>query len=389
MAKLFLKKRIDSRIAHGHPWVFHNEVGELEGNAGAGDVIDVFSSSGSFVGRGYYNPASKICLRFLSRHQDCIDAAFFHKQILTAWEQRQRLGYAENCRLIAAEADGLPGLIVDKYGDYLVLQIHTLGMEQWRDDLVSSLQEIFAPKGIYERSDVPVREKEGLPLKTGFLSPPFDTNITIFEHGTKFAVDIAKGPRTGFYLEHSKNRQLVGQLGKGLDVLDLFCYCGAFGIQALQNGARSVCFVDYDEQAIGLARHNAAANGWSGSSNFELKNAFEWLKQAAKDNKRYDLIVLDPPAFVSGRGSVDNAMVAYKEVNLRALKLLRPGGYLFTTANAHQISWELFRSLMLDAAKDAKRSLKQIGFGGGSPDFPVIWSLPNTDYMKYLMLQVL
>jgi 23S rRNA (cytosine1962-C5)-methyltransferase len=389
MVKIFLRKKISNRIADGHPWIFANEIGDEEGKYEPGDIVDVFSSNGSFVGRGYINPASQIKVRLLTRNQqEEINDAFFFNRIEKAWKYRQKLGYVENCRLIFGEADELPALIIDKFNDYLVIQTLSLGIERWKEAIVKALETIFKPKGIYERNDVPVRELEGMKQQKGFLSAPFDTNIIINENGLKFHVDIENGQKTGYFLDQQDNRRTISQVVKGADVLEAFCYTGTFSMHAAHYGAKSVLGLDISETAINTARRNAQLNGFENTCSFENVNAFDVLKQWVKEGRRYDTVILDPPAFTKSRENIQKAVTGYKEINLRGMKLLKPGGFLVTASCTNLVPPELFLQIIEMAAKDARKTIRQVSWQTQAADHPILWNVPNTQYLKFLIVEV-
>ena len=390
MAKFFLRKKIGERVVSGHPWIFGNELGDSEGTAEPGDIVEVYSSNGSFVGKGYINPASQIRIRLLTRDKnEVIDDQFFYKRIKDAWEYRKLLGYTENCRLIFGEADSLPALIIDKFNDYFVIQSLALGIEKWKGAIVAAIQKIFSPKGIYERNDVPVRTIEGMEQIKGFLTEPFDTNIIINENGLKFHVDIENGQKTGYFLDQQDNRRAIQHVVKDADVLEVFCYTGTFSLHAAQYGAKSVLGLDISEHAVATARRNAELNGYENKCKFEAVNAFDVLKQWVKDGKRYDTVILDPPAFTKSRENIQKAVTGYKEVNLRAMKLIRPGGFLVTASCTNLVTPEMFLSVIGDAAKDARRTLRQVEWRTQAADHPILWNVPSTQYLKFLIAQVL
>lgn len=388
MTKLYLRKKIAPRIANGHPWVYGNEVERIEGDVVAGDIVDVYYSPEKYAGRGYINPQSQILVRLLTRKQETIDEAFFHQKIATAWAYRQKLGYTQNCRLVFGEADELPALIIDKFNDYFVIQTLSLGMDRWKDSIVRSLESIFSPKGIYERNDVPVRQLEGLPQQKGFLSAPFDPNIQIVENGLKFLVDIENGQKTGYFLDQQDNRRAIQQIVKGAEVLGAFTYTGTFEIHAAAYGAKSVLGLDISENAVAQANRNAALNGLDGICKFEAMNAFDVLKQWGKDGRKYDVVMLDPPAFTKSRESIGKAITGYKEINLRGMKLLRNGGFLVTSSCTNLVNPEMFLSAIDQAAKDARKRIRQVVFQAQSSDHPIIWGMENTNYLKFLIVEV-
>jgi 23S rRNA (cytosine1962-C5)-methyltransferase len=388
MTKLYLRKKIAPRIANGHPWVYGNEVEKIEGDVVAGDIVDVYYSAEKYAGRGYINPQSQILVRLLTRKQETIDEAFFHQKIAKAWAYRQKLGYTENCRLVFGEADELPALIIDKFNDYFVIQTLSLGMDRWKDSIVRSLETIFSPKGIYERNDVPVRQLEGLPQQKGFLSAPFDTNIQIVENGLKFLVDLENGQKTGYFLDQQDNRRAIQNIVKGADVLGAFTYTGTFEIHAAAYGAKSVLGLDISENAVAQANKNAALNGLDSICKFEAMNAFDVLKQWGKDGRKYDVVMLDPPAFTKSRESIGKAITGYKEINLRGMKLLRNGGFLVTSSCTNLVNPEMFLSAIDQAAKDARKRIRQVVFQAQSSDHPIIWGMENTNYLKFLIVEV-
>lgn len=388
MAKIFLNKKISSRIADGHPWIFNNEIGDEVGAYESGDIVDVFSSNGSFVGKGYINPLSQIKVRLLTRKQEEINDEFFLHKIQKAWAYRQRLGYIENCRLIFGEADDLPALIIDKFNDYFVIQTMSLGIERWKGAIVKALNTIFKPKGIYERNDVPVRELEGMEQVKGFLSDPFDTNIIINENGLKFHVDIVNGQKTGYFLDQQDNRRAIAPVVKDAEVLEAFCYTGTFANHAAHYGAKSVLGLDISDKAIDTAKRNAELNGFSDICSFECVNAFDVLKKWVKEGRRFDTVMLDPPAFTKSRANIQKAVTGYKEINLRGMKLLKPGGFLVTASCTNLVPPDMFLKTIEAAAKDAKKQIRQVTWQTQAADHPIVWNVPNTQYLKFLIVEV-
>lgn len=389
MIKVNLKRKISPRIANGHPWIFNNEVDKVDGDAKGGETVEVFSHDNKFVGKGYINPKSQILVRLLTRNKtDEINEQFFLKQITNCWEYRKKLGYTENCRLVFGEADSLPQLIIDKFNDYFVIQTLALGIDVWKPAIVTALQAIFRPKGIYERNDVPVRELEGLPQHKGFLSDPFETTITINENGLKFRVDIENGQKTGYFLDQQDNRRAIRHIVKDADVLGAFTYTGTFEIHAAHYGAKSVLGLDISANAVEQANANAVFNNLENICQFETANAFDVLKQWGKEGRQYDVVMLDPPAFTKSRETIQKAITGYKEINLRGMKLIKPGGFLVTSSCTSLVNPELFLQTIEMAAKDARRKLRQVVFQSQAADHPVIWNLENTQYLKFLIVQV-
>jgi 23S rRNA (cytosine1962-C5)-methyltransferase len=389
MTKVFLKKRISRRVEEGHPWIFGNEVGTVEGDTAGGGIVDVYSHDKKFVGRGYINLQSQIAVRLLTRDRaESIDGAFFYHRVLEAWAYRQRLGYVENCRLVFGEADHLPALIIDKFNDHFVLQTLALGMDRWKPEIIEALQRIFKPRGIFERNDVPVRELEGLPQQKGFLSAPFDTQIIIRENGVQMHVDLENGQKTGYFLDQHDNRRAIQHLVKGADVLGAFCYTGSFETHAGFYGAKSVLGLDISETAVALARRNAILNGLEDVCKYEAVNAFDALKQWSKEGRQYDVVMLDPPAFTKSRETIEKAITGYKEINLRGMKLVKKPGFLVTSSCTNLVSPELFLETIRMAAKDARRSLRQVVFATQASDHPIVRGWENTNYLKFLIVQV-
>ncbi|MEP6746819.1 MAG: class I SAM-dependent rRNA methyltransferase [Bacteroidota bacterium] len=390
MAKVILNKKISRRVEDGHPWIFGNEVNSIEENVQGGDIVEVFTHDKKFIGRGYINPKSQIIIRLLTRDKnEQINEEFFYNRLQQAWRYKSKLGYHENCRLIFGEADFLPALIIDKFNDYFVLQTLSLGIDIWKPAIVKALERLFSPKGIYERNDVPVRELEGMEQKKGFLSAPFDTNIGITENGLKFIADIENGQKTGYFLDQQDNRRAIERIVKGADVFGAFTYTGTFEIHAAHYGAKKVYGIDISASAVEQANKNAALNGLENICHFEAMNAFDVLKQWGKDGKQWDVVMLDPPAFAKSRENIQKAIAGYKEINLRGMKMIKPGGFLVTSSCTNLVSPELFLETINMAAKDAKRKLRQVTYQTQSADHPIIWGMENTHYLKFLIVQVL
>ena len=388
MIKVYLRKKIAPRIANGHPWIYGNEVDRIAGNPDPGEIVEVRFADGKLAGVGYYNPLSQIVVRLLSRKVEEINEAFFYQRILQAWQYRQKTGYTENCRLVFGEADQLPALIIDKFNDYFVIQTLALGIDIWKPAIVNALETIFTPKGIYERNDVPVRTLEGLEQQKGFLSAPFDTNIIIKENGLQFHVDIENGQKTGYFLDQQDNRRAIQHIVKGAEVMGAFTYTGTFEIHAAHYGAKSVLGIDISEQAVEQANKNAVLNGLEKIVAFKAMNAFDVLKDWGKDGPLYDVVMLDPPAFTKSRENIQKAVTGYKEINLRGMKLIRNGGFLVTSSCTNLVNPELFLHTINAAAKDARKRIKKVTFQAQASDHPIIWGMENTNYLKFLIVEV-
>jgi 23S rRNA (cytosine1962-C5)-methyltransferase len=388
MTKVYLNRKINQRIALGHPWIYNNEVDRIAGPVEQGDIVEVYYFDGQLAGRGYINPESQIIIRLLTRKREDITAAFFHQKIQTAWDYRKQLGYTENCRLVFGEADGLPALIIDKFNDYFVIQTLSYGIEVWKDAIVAALKTIFNPKGIYERNDVPVRELEGLAQQKGFLTDPFPTEIIIIENDLQFYVNIETGQKTGYFLDQQDNRRAIKNIVKGADVLGAFTYTGTFEIHAAHYGAKSVFGIDISESAVAQANKNAVLNKLDHIVKFEAMNAFDVLKNWGKQGKKYDVVMLDPPAFTKSRNNIDKAITGYKEINLRGMQLIRNGGFLVSSSCTNLVSPELFLETIEMAAHDAKKRIRQVTYQSQSSDHPIIWGMENTHYLKFLIVEV-
>lgn len=392
-AKVVMRKGRDVRVKAGHPWVFSGEVYQVPSSELDGQIIAVEDATGRFLGQGLVNTKSNILVRLLSRQREVIDRDFFKNRLAEAIAYRERFanlptGPGAAYRLIHAEADGLPAMVVDKYGDYLSCQVLSLGMAERLPMLVEILAELTGAKGIYERSDVLVRSLEGLPQATGVLwgeAPPAD--LEIIEHGARFRVDLMTGQKTGFFLDQRLNRLRVRELARGR-VLNTFCYTGGFSIPAALGAAEEVVSVDISAEAIALAEENARLNGVEGKSKFLAANAFDYLREAEKAGEKFDVVILDPPAFTKNKESIPGAIRGYKEINLRAMRLLNPGGLLVSSSCSHHISPQMFVEVIANAAADTRKRLRQVELRGPSPDHPVLPAAPETDYLKCFMAEV-
>ncbi|QIB27381.1 class I SAM-dependent rRNA methyltransferase [Caloranaerobacter azorensis] len=389
MAKVILKKHRDKRILKGHLWVFDNEIERIEGDYEPGDIVDVYNSINKFLGRGYINPKSKIRVRIMTRKQEEIDREFFKKRIENAWEYRKRLVDTSSCRVIFGEADFIPALIVDKFSDYLVVQTLALGIDKYKDMIVELLDEIIKPKGIFERNDVPVRELEGLEQRKGFLKGTFDTKIEIVENGIKMVVDIENGQKTGYFLDQRENRAAIKPLVKDARVLDTFTHTGGFALHAAHYGAKEVIAVDISEHAIDYVNQNAKLNGFEDKIQGVVGNVFDVLRDYHKNKEKFDVVILDPPAFCKSRSALEGAYRGYKEINLRAMKIIKPGGFLVTCSCSHYMTPELFMEMIQDAAKDAKKTLRQIEVRTQAKDHPILLGSDESLYLKCVIVQVI
>jgi len=389
MTKVILKKGEEERIQMGHPWVFDNEVKSIDGSFDPADIVDVYDFKNRFLGRGYINPKSKILIRILTRQQEEINKEFFRKRIIDAWEYRKKLVDTSSCRVIFGEADLLPALIVDKFGDYLSIQTLSLGIEKYRDIIIELLDEILQPNGIYERNDVKIREKEGLKQQKGFIKGPFDTTVQIQENEVKMWVDIENGQKTGYFLDQRENRAALKPLVKDARVLDTFTHTGGFALHAAYYGAKEVTAVDISEHAVEYVKRNAELNGLQHKIKGVVGNVFDVLKDYQVNNEKFDVVILDPPAFCKNKSALEGAYRGYKEINLRAMKILNPGGFLVTCSCSHYMYPGLFMEMIQDAARDAKRIVRQVEFRTQAKDHPVLYGNDESMYLKCVILQVM
>ena len=389
MAEVILNKGKGNRNREGHPWVYDNEVAETKGNPQPGDIVSVIDAGKNLIGKGYYNPQSKLRVRLLTMMDEKIDAAFFHQKIKSCIDYRKKLGYTENYRVVFGEGDFIPGLVLDKFGDVIVLQTLALGMEKWKNEIVAAVTDLLKPIGVYERNDIPVRKLEGLEEQKGFLTEPFPTSFVIDECGVKMNIDIVEGQKTGFFLDQKENRLAMKGLVKDQSVLDCFCYTGSFSMQAAHFGARQVIGLDVSESAIAQAEANALLNGFENTCEFKAANAFDLLPQMVREKKQFDVVILDPPAFTKNRAGTSSAARGYKEVNLRAMQLVRSGGFLLTFSCSHFMTPDLFFDAVYSAAIDAGKKIRQVEVFAQSKDHPIIWQIPETNYLKGFLLQVI
>ena len=388
MATVTLRKTRETRVRGGHPWIYASEIEKVEGPFENGDIVDVADFRGKFIGRGFYNPQSQISLRVLTRNDEPCDRDFFARRIQDAWDYRKLLCDPMSCRLIYSESDFLPGLVVDKFADILVLQSLSLGIERIKDMLCDLLMEIVQPEGIWERSDVPVRRLEGLEQTTGLLRGAVPDEVDMVENGIHFIVDVKHGQKTGFFLDQKQNRAALRPLCRDARVLDCFCHNGSFALHAAKYGAKSVLGVDISEEALAVARRNAAINGFDNVT-FEAHNCFDLLRELTDAGERFDLVILDPPAFTKNKAAVPSALRGYKEINLRGLKLVRPGGFLVTCSCSQHVLPEMFQDVINQAARDAKKRVRLVEFRTQGYDHPILPQSVETKYLKTMILQVI
>ena len=392
----------EAALVGGHPWVYEGEVTGLSGPVSDGQLVDVISRRGSWLGCGFFNSRSRIRVRVLSRNpNDRFDRAFWRRRIQYAWDYRKTVMGPEDsrcCRVIFGEADGFPGLTVDRFESVLVAQVLCLGMELIKEDLFSLLLEVLRSDGqdvvgVYERNDVAIRDLEGMEQGKGWhpvdgeKAPDF-TAVDIEENGIRYTVDFENGQKTGFFLDQKYNRQAVAKLARGRTVLDCFTHTGSFALNAARGGAKHVTAVDVSEFAVACARENARRNGLSDVMECVAANVFDLLPQLEQQPKRYDFIILDPPAFTKSRKTTQRAMTGYKEINYRAMRLLPRGGYLATCSCSHFATEELFLKMLRSAAKDAGVQLRQIEARQQCCDHPILWGVEETNYLKFYLFQV-
>lgn len=392
----------EAALVGGHPWVYEGEVTGLSGPVSDGQLVDVISRRGSWLGCGFFNSRSRIRVRVLSRNpNDRFDRAFWRRRIQYAWDYRKTVMGPEDsrcCRVIFGEADGFPGLTVDRFESVLVAQVLCLGMELIKEELFSLLLEVLRSDGqdvvgVYERNDVAIRELEGMEQGKGWhpvdgeKAPDF-TAVDIEENGIRYTVDFENGQKTGFFLDQKYTRQAVAKLARGRTVLDCFTHTGSFALNAARGGAKHVTAVDVSEFAVACARENARRNGLSDVMECVAANVFDLLPQLEQQPKRYDFIILDPPAFTKSRKTTQRAMTGYKEINYRAMRLLPRGGYLATCSCSHFATEELFLKMLRSAAKDAGVQLRQIEARQQCCDHPILWGVEETNYLKFYLFQV-
>ena len=394
LAVVTLKKGEGRLLKSGGMWVFDNEIASIMGSFVNGDVVLIRDFDGYPLGKGFINTNSKITVRLLSRDERAeIDEEFFEKRVRDAWEYRKKVVDTGSCRVIFAEADFLPGLVVDKFSDVLVVQSLALGIDRYKEMIVSILKKILAEdeifiRGVYERSDVKVRRQEGMELTKGFLGEEFPTLVEIEENGVKYQVDIKDGQKTGFFLDQKYNRLAIQKLCKGARVLDCFTHTGSFALNAGIAGASSVIGVDASQLAVDQATENAKLNGLSDRVEFLCADVFDLLPELEERGEKFDVVIPDPPAFTKSRSSVKNAVKGYREINLRAMKLVKDGGFLATCSCSHFMDYELFTQTIGQAAKNVHKRLRQVEYRTQAPDHPILWAADESYYLKFYIFQV-
>lgn len=389
-----LKKGEGRMLKSGGLWIFDNEIASILGSFEDGDIVAVHDFDGYGLGKGFINRNSKIRVRMMTRnrHQE-IDEAFLKMRVQEAWDYRKKVSDTGSCRVIFGEADFLPGLVVDKFSDVLVVQSLALGIDRLKDQIVELLKEVLAAdgikiRGVYERSDAKVRRQEGMELYKGFIGEAFDTNVEIEENGVRYMVDVKDGQKTGFFIDQKYNRKAIQHLCKDAKVLDCFTHTGSFALNAGYGGAKEVTGVDASELAVEQAILNSKLNGMEDRVKFICRDVFELLPELEEKGEKFDVVILDPPAFTKSRNSVKNAVKGYREINLRAMKLVRDGGFLATCSCSHFMTYELFTQTIHQAARNVHKRLRQVEYRTQAPDHPILWAAEESYYLKFYVFQV-
>ncbi len=389
-----LKKGEGRTLKAGGAWVYDNEIESIMGSYENGDIVTVHDFDGFFMGYGFINTNSKITIRIMSRQKDRpITEAFIKERVRDAWEYRKQVIDTSCCRIIFGEADWLPGLVIDKFSDVLVVESLALGIDKLKPVILDALVEVLKEdgisiRGIYERSDAKVRLNEGMERFKGFIGQPFDTKVEIIENGVKYIVDVADGQKTGFFLDQKNNRAAIRKLCKGKKVLDCFTHTGSFALNAGIAGADRVIGVDASELGIRQAEENARLNHLEDKVSFVCADVFDLLPELEKKGEKYDVVILDPPAFAKSRQAAKNAVKGYREINLRGMKLVEDGGFLATCSCSHFMTPELFSKTIMEAARGAHRRLRQVEFRTQAPDHPILWAAEESYYLKFYIFQV-
>ncbi len=389
-----LKKGEGRTLKAGGMWVYDNEIDSIMGSFENGDVVTIHDFDGYFMGYGFINTKSKITIRLLARKKDAVvDAAFMEQRVRDAWEYRKQTIDTDSCRLIFGEADFLPGIVIDKFSDVLVVESLALGIDKWKLTIVEALKKVLAEdgiviRGVYERSDAKVRLQEGMERYKGFIGEPFDTKVEIVENDVKYIVDVEDGQKTGFFLDQKNNRASIHRICKGKKVLDCFTHTGSFALNAGIAGAQSVLGVDASQLAVDQATENARLNHLEDVVRFQCADVFELLPELEAQNESFDVVILDPPAFTKSRNSIKNAVKGYREINLRGLKLVKNGGFLVTCSCSHFMDPDLFAKTIREAANGAHKRLRQVEFRTQACDHPILWAADQSYYLKFYIFQV-
>ena len=389
-----LKKGEGRTIKAGGMWIFDNEIESIMGSFTDGDIVVIHDFDGYPMGKGFINRNSKIEVRLLTRNsKQEIDGEFLKQRVKDAWEYRKKTVDISSCRVIFGEADFLPGLVIDKFSDVLVVESLALGIDRFKLQIIDLLKEILAEdgikiKGVYERSDAKVRLNEGMERVKGFIGEEFDTNVEITENGVKYIVDVKDGQKTGFFLDQKYNRLAIQKLCRGARVLDCFTHTGSFALNAGIAGAREVIGVDASQLAVDQATENAKLNGLENVVSFRCVDVFELLPKLETEGEKFDVVILDPPAFTKSRSSIKNAIKGYREINLRAMKLVKNGGFLATCSCSHFMSYDLFTETINQAARNVHKRLRQVEFRTQAPDHPILWAADESYYLKFYIFQV-
>ena len=394
LAVVSLKKGEGRLLKSGGMWIFDNEIATIMGSFVNGDIVLIHDFDGYPLGKGFINTNSRITVRLLSRNeQTVIDEVFFEKRVRDAWEYRKKVVDTRSCRVIFGEADFFPGLVIDKFSDVLVVQSLALGIDRYKEMIIELLKKVLKEdgiqiRGVYERSDAKVRRQEGMELVKGFIGPEFPTLVEIEENHVKYQVDVKDGQKTGFFLDQKYNRLAIQKLCKNAKVLDCFTHTGSFALNAGIAGASSVLGVDASVLAVDQAAANARLNGLEDRVQFLCRDVFELLPELEEKKEKFDVVILDPPAFTKSRSSIKNAVKGYREINLRALKLVREGGFLATCSCSHFMDYELFTQTIGQAARSAHKRLRQVEYRTQAPDHPILWAADESYYLKFYIFQV-
>jgi len=389
-----LKKGEGRTLKGGGLWIYDNEIDSITGEYENGDLVYLHDFDDYYLGCGFINTKSRITIRIMSRVKGQeIDHDFLTMRVKAAWDYRKATVDTSSCRIIFGESDFLPGLVVDKFSDVLVVQSLALGIDRMKEEIIDILKDLLykdgiSIRGVYERSDAKVRDNEGMERYKGFIGEPFDTKVEIVENGVKYIVDVAEGQKTGFFLDQKYNRAAVARLCKGARVLDCFTHTGSFALNAAKAGAREVIGVDASDLGIALATENAKLNGVSDTTKFLVADVFNLLPEYEKNGEQFDVVILDPPAFTKSRSSLKNAIKGYREINLRALKLVKDGGFLATCSCSHFMTPELFTETIGQTARNAKKRLRQVEYRTQAPDHPILWAADESYYLKFYIFQV-